>query len=301
MTGVQTCALPICDQVYQGSDTSPTQAVAPEKMSVADLFKTDPAWANADPTDPFIINRFVDAHPELADKIPKDLYDREAMKAARAAMSKLYPGAQNESIEFDKMMLMAGINFKNYTKQPQSHISLNEMIDIKRMSKIWNLQESLQIKQSSPVYVTVAGVNHLVDKINEGLWDTIKQKFTSPQITKDKLDLFWRKNYGEYSTADSVEVKDFVDFLRRMGVKDPLIKSVFDELKIPMDDAAPEEVKPEEPKTPVKDFSKIQTWQTEFGNLKNAQDTITPPVRSMIKDILDTAVVATESKRKKIK
>lgn len=252
------------------------------------------------------VQELLKANPELSN--PDVLSAGQEIKIPNPSGSGTYQGGVGSASDtLDK------IKSNVYRDNPISRAmaakaGLSEMIDYRRMQRTWNLQEGLQLRQTSPVYITPKGVEAVVDKINEGIFDKIKQKFSSPKITKDKLDLFWRKNYGEYSTAESVDVKTFIDFLHRMGVKDGLIKQAFDEFKIPMDDTAPEPVdKPKdgegagitEPKP--KDYSQYTTWEEEFKNFRT-DGRVSIPVKSMIGDILKTALgTVTESKKKKKK
>lgn len=62
-------------------------------------------------------------------------------------------------------------------------------------------------------------------------WDSAANK-----ITYDKLDLNWRKSYKEFDPTGgkgSVDSEVVADFLRKQGVKDGLISSVYKQLGIP--------------------------------------------------------------------
>lgn len=67
-------------------------------------------------------------------------------------------------------------------------------------------------------------------------WDSATNK-----ITYDKLDLNWRKNYKEFDPTGGkgpVDSEAVADFLRKQGVKDGLISSVYKQLNIPLAAAA---------------------------------------------------------------
>lgn len=131
-----------------------------------------------------------------------------------------------------------------YTDSPISRaqaakFGIKEGINIKKMNRIFENQKELKLPQRSAVYLNSIGLSIIFSAcerkaLRESILDTFKNK-----ITKDKLDLFWRKNYGEYSQQDNVNVETVIQFLRRMGVKDGLIQRVFSELKIPTSTAAP--------------------------------------------------------------
>lgn len=143
----------------------------------------------------------------------------------------------------------AKIKSGSYTDSPISQAGaakwgLKENIDRRKMQTIWENQAYFKLPQVSAVYLTPVGVQNIIDAhcgafISEGIFDTFKDK-----ITKDKLDLFWRKNYGEYQQDDGVEVDVVIDFLRRMGVKDELTKKVFADLNIPMGKLTPADLPP---------------------------------------------------------
>lgn len=116
---------------------------------------------------------------------------------------------------------------------------LKEYINYSKIVTIWENQEALKLPQLSAVYLTQDGVDAIFaavgkSTISEGIFDTFKNK-----ITKDKLDLFWRKNYGEYSQKDDVDSEVVKKFLRRMGVTDNLMQDVFKQLDIPSSYATP--------------------------------------------------------------
>ena len=242
------------------------------------------------------VKELLDANPDITN--PDVLKVGQEIKIPEPTGSAVYQSGVGTAAD-----TMKGIETGKYADSPISRklaarAGLNEMIDYKRMQRTYNLQESLKLPLLSAVYLTPVGANAIVEQINEGLWDTIKQKFTSPQITRDKLDLFWRKNYGEYSTADSVDTNTFIDFLHRMGIKDALISKVFGDLKIPMDDVAPTDV-PKDVTSDALDWSKIETWKSEFDKFAKGDGTISIPVKSMIGDVLKTALgTVRESKLK---
>lgn len=151
---------------------------------------------------------------------------------------------------------MNKIGTGQYTDSPISRAAaakagLRESIDYNKIERNWQIKRELKLPISSAIYLTPIGVAKVFEAIerqqmiNEGIWDSIKGaakagwNTATGGITKDKLDNFWRRNYREYSQAESVDTNTVIDFLRRMGVKDGLIKTTFDSLKIPMEPVTP--------------------------------------------------------------
>lgn len=130
----------------------------------------------------------------------------------------------------------------------------NAWIDRDATVRSWALNESLG-RSRGGVILTEAGVNEVFRRIDEGVWDSIKKgasavggaisnaakkgwQSATNKITYDSLGMNWRsinpqriKGDKLGMTADSREIEIF---LRRNGVKDPLIASVFKQMGIPL-------------------------------------------------------------------
>ncbi len=129
-----------------------------------------------------------------------------------------------------------------------------QWIDRNATVRTWALNESLG-RSRGGVMLTEAGVNEVFRRVEEGVWDSIKKGASAVggavsnaakkglasatnKITYDSLGMNWRainpqrtKNDKLGMTADSEEIEIF---LRRQGVKDPLISSVYKQMGIPI-------------------------------------------------------------------
>jgi hypothetical protein len=127
-------------------------------------------------------------------------------------------------------------------------------IDRDATVRSWALNESLG-RSRGGVVLTEAGVNEIFRRVEEGVLDSIKKGVSAVggaigsaakkgwasatnKITYDSLGMNWRainpqrtKNDKLGMTADSEEIEVF---LRRQGVKDPLMVSVFKQMGIPL-------------------------------------------------------------------
>lgn len=125
--------------------------------------------------------------------------------------------------------------------------ALGESFDSSRIIRNWKLQESMKLPVQSKLYLTQAGVERIFEAVskqemvNEGIWDSIKDtakkgwESATNKITYNKLMLWWDKNYSERTERGEVDTQEVYDFLKRMGVGEPLINQVFTDLKIPLD------------------------------------------------------------------
>lgn len=127
-------------------------------------------------------------------------------------------------------------------------------IDRDATVRSWALNESLG-RSRGGVVLTQAGVDEVFRRIDEGVWDSIKKgasavggaisnaaskgwNAATNKITYDSLGMNWRsinpnrlKGNATGMTADSREIEIF---LRRQGVTDSLISSVFKQMGIPV-------------------------------------------------------------------
>lgn len=109
---------------------------------------------------------------------------------------------------------------------------------------VYKIIESNGVK-TKKIYVTEEGRKKLFTILSEGIWDSIKGAFktgwqnATNKITYDKLDMNWRRNYGDNETAGPVDVEKVKEFLRKMGVTDYLIDKSLQQLKISGVDASP--------------------------------------------------------------
>jgi len=134
-------------------------------------------------------------------------------------------------------------------KAQNANKALAESFNSDRIIRTWQLQESMKLPVQSKLYMTPAGVERIFaaisrqEMINEGIWDSIKDTAkkgwdsATNKITYDKLNLWWRKNFGDNVTKGNADTKDVIEFLLAMGVRRPLIDQVFNDLKIPTDDS----------------------------------------------------------------
>jgi hypothetical protein len=124
--------------------------------------------------------------------------------------------------------------------------ALGESFNSAKIIRAWQLQESMKLPLQSKLYLTPAGVERIFEAVsrkemmNEGIWDSVKDTVSkgwetaTNKITYNKLMLWWDKNYSSRTDAGEVDTQEVIDFLKRMGVGESLIKQVFAELKIPM-------------------------------------------------------------------
>ncbi len=123
--------------------------------------------------------------------------------------------------------------------------ALGESFNKAKIIRSWKLQESMKLPLQSKLYLTPAGVERIFEAVsrkemmNEGIWDSVKDTVSkgwetaTNKITYNKLMLWWDKNYSSRTDAGEVDTQEVIDFLKRMGVGESLIKQVFSELKIP--------------------------------------------------------------------
>lgn len=195
------------------------------------------------------VDQLMKANPQLTN--PDVLRAGQDINLVGSTGQSVYQGGVGTAAD-----TMNKINTGQYTDSPISRTQYakamtKESIDVAKIRRNWELQSEMKLPLTSAVYLTQYGVTRIFEAverkniINEGMWDSIKGAVKSGvdtfknKITKDKLDNFWRRNFKEYSQADSVDSTVVRDFLRRMGVKDGLTDQVFKELQIPLDNATP--------------------------------------------------------------
>ena len=200
------------------------------------------------------VDQLLKANPQITN--PDVLSAGQDIKLVGSTGQSVYQGGVGTAADTMNKIGTGQYTDSAISRAAAARAGLREYIDYNRMKKNWEIKRELKLPVVSSVYLTPIGLGKIFEtidkheKINEGIWDNIKGAIKSgvdtlkSGITKDKLDLFWRKNYKEYSQADSVDVDTVVDFLRRMGVKDSLIKPTFDELNIPFTPVPPEKIEP---------------------------------------------------------
>jgi LysM repeat protein len=189
------------------------------------------------------------ANPDMYNPAnPNDLAAGAKINIPAATGSPVYQGGVGTAAD-----TAAKVASGQYT--PSRYGIKESILDMRRIKSKWQIQESLKLPQRSKPYITQWGVSKIFESIseayiNEESYDDYVNRVKKSKELRDKFDLFWRKNYREYSQEESVDVDTVIDFLRRMGMKDGFIKSTFDELKIPMADVTPD-TPPTEPTTPT--------------------------------------------------
>ena len=140
-----------------------------------------------------------------------------------------------------------------YTDSPISHRTIRE--SIRHPYVDWSRTTLNESTGTMMVCITEAGVQKVFRQIaSEGIWDSVKGatkaiggavksgwEGATNKITRDKLDLNWRKNYKEYDPTGgkgSVDSEIVKKFLRDQGVDDTLINKVFVDLKLDVDPVA---------------------------------------------------------------
>jgi hypothetical protein len=129
-----------------------------------------------------------------------------------------------------------------------------QWIDRDATIRSWALNESLG-RTRGGVILTEVGVNEIFRRVDEGIWDSIKKgagavtgavgsaakkgfSAATNKITYDSLGMEWRAinpNRLMSKTAGMTADSEFIEvFLRRRGVKDPVIVSVFKQMGIPV-------------------------------------------------------------------
>lgn len=173
------------------------------------------------------VDQLLQANPQIAN--PDFIKAGETLNIPAAIGQQIYQGGVGTAA--DTAAKVASGTYKPF--------GVRESIDYKRIKERWEIQKELNLPQTSALYLTNEGVDRVFRKIekyaestvNEGFFDNLTNK-----ITYSHLDNWWKRNYGDNVTKGSVESKELVAFLTKMGVKAPLISKVFGELKLPTDD-----------------------------------------------------------------
>lgn len=116
-------------------------------------------------------------------------------------------------------------------------IKENKFIDWKRTVKSMKLAES-KGRRTYTLYVTESGRKEVFRVVHEGIWSGIKTAAkkgwdsATNKITFDKLDMHWRRNYGDNPVEGSVDVDKVREFLKSRGVKDYLINYALSQIGI---------------------------------------------------------------------
>jgi len=185
-----------------------------------------------------------------------------------------------------------------------------QWIDREATVRSWALNESLG-RSRGGVMLTQAGVDEVFRRIDEGVWDSIKKgasavggaisnaaskgwNAATNKITYDSLGMNWRsinpnrlKGNATGMTADS---RDIEVFLRRQGVKDPLIASVYKEMGIPVATVATQGADAQDQSAGADDYAKSladmsdEELQSGLNHLQR-QDNPTPEVTSSIQKV----------------
>lgn len=189
------------------------------------------------------------ANPQITN--PNDLATGEKINIPAKTGSAVYQGGVGTAAD-----TAAKVASGQYT--PSRYGIKESILDMNRIKNKWQIQESMKLPQRSVPYITAYGITKIFESVaeayvNEETYDDYVKRSEEAKRLRQKFDLMWRKNWDEYSQADSVDVNTVVDFLRRMGMKDGLINSTFGALKIPMTDVTPdttttEPTAPTEPK-----------------------------------------------------
>jgi LysM repeat protein len=161
-----------------------------------------------------------------------------------------------------------------------------QWIDRDATVRTWALNESLG-RTRGGVMLTEAGVNEVFRRVEEGVWDSIKKgagavagavgnaakkgwNSATNKITYDSLGMNWRsinpnrlKGNATGMTADS---RDIEVFLRRQGVKDPLIFSVYKQMGIPISTIATTQDDTDVAGQPADDKTQAQATQAAAGS-----------------------------------
>ena len=191
---------------------------------------------------------------------PNDLAAGAKLNIPAATGSPVYQGGVGTAAD-----TAAKVASGQYT--PSRYGIKESILDMNRIKNKWQIQESLKLPQRSVPYITAYGITKIFESVseayvNEETYDDYAKRSAESKRLRQKFDLMWRKNWGEYSQAESVDVNTVVDFLRRMGMKDGLINSTFGVLKIPMTDVTPDTT-PTEPTAPTEPKAVEPTAPTE--------------------------------------
>ncbi len=180
-------------------------------------------------------------------------------------------------------------------------------IDRDATVRSWALNESLG-RSRGGVVLTQVGVDEVFRRIDEGVWDSIKKGASAVggaignaakkgwasatnKITYEKLGMEWRSIHpnrlqgnatGMTSSSEDLEI-----FLRRQGVKDSLISSVFKQMGIPVSTVPTNQ---DDAEAGADDYAKSladmsdEELQSGLNHLQR-QDNPTPEVTSSIQKV----------------
>ena len=177
--------------------------------------------------------------------------------------------------------------------------SKNPWVDHKKTAQVRKLIESRGQKFSS-VYITAEAREYLFQQIvAEGVFSSIKNAVKSGwnsatnKITYDKLDMNWRRNYGDNKTQGPVDLEEVKAFLRKMGVTDALINYVLSQMQLDQTaNGAQSSAAGNSGQQSQADgaFSDVDQLTAKWSQFKKSGSKIPMPVRAQIGDLLKTAL-----------
>jgi len=177
--------------------------------------------------------------------------------------------------------------------------SKNPWIDHKKTAQVRKLIESRGQKFSS-VYITAEAREYLFQQVvAEGVFSSIKNAVKSGwnsatnKITYDKLDMNWRRNYGDNKTQGPVDLEEVKAFLRKMGVTDALINYALSQMQLDQTANGAQSSaagNPGQQSQAVSVFSDVDQLTAKWSQIKKSGGKIPHPVMAQIGDLLKTAL-----------
>jgi LysM repeat protein len=183
-------------------------------------------------------------------------------------------------------------------------IKENKFIDWKRTVKSMKLAES-KGRRTYTLYVTESGRKEVFRVVHEGIWSGIKTAAkkgwdsATNKITFDKLDMHWRRNYGDNPVEGSVDVDKVREFLKSRGVKDYLINYALSQIGIGVnqgqqqgqDQQGQDQQGQDQQGQPQKSsFVDPNSLRSEWEKFTDSGASVAPGVKGVLKDILQTAL-----------
>lgn len=178
------------------------------------------------------VQELMAANPQLTN--PNDLAAGMQLNIPASTGSSVYAGGVGTAADTASKVASGAYTPSKYGIKESAY---NPYIDWKRTVKSMKLAES-KGKRTYTLYVTESGRKEVFRVVHEGIWNGIKTAAkkgwdsATNKITLDKLDMNWRRNYGDNPIEGSVDVDKIKEFLKKQGVKDYLINHALSQIGI---------------------------------------------------------------------
>jgi LysM repeat protein len=181
------------------------------------------------------VDELMKANPQISN--PNDLGIGEKIMIPGATNNPIYSGGVGTAADTAAKVASGAYTPSRYGIKESSYNLYNPYIDWRKTVKSMKLAES-KGRRTYTVYVTESGRKEVFRVVHEGIWNGIKTaakkgwEGATNKITLSKLDMNWRRNYGDNPIEGSVDVDKIKEFLKKQGVKDYLINYALGQIGI---------------------------------------------------------------------